>query len=171
MGVGLLLDVFEEIATKIPNIFLYLIGDFRESEASYFKSKINELKNAEKIKVTGYMDHSQVLNFVRHCDIMLYPSLSDGCPNKVLESMFMKKAIIGSNSGGISDILENDKDGILIHPYDKTTWVNKIFDLSNNPEMRTQLGLNAYKKVTTKFIKKNTLNDWINLYRSIGICI
>ena len=48
------------------------------------------------------------------CDIFLFPSVWDGLPNALLEAMAMKKLVIGSQAGGIPDVIKHGENGVLI---------------------------------------------------------
>lgn len=64
------------------------------------------LYEAENIHFLGRMDNP--ISALMSCDLLVVPSLADSCPNTVMEALFVGVPVIGSNAGGIPDILRND---------------------------------------------------------------
>jgi colanic acid/amylovoran biosynthesis glycosyltransferase len=88
------------------------------SDEEALKFYCNRLEIESHVKLLGGLDHSQVLGEIRKCNIFLSSSLSEGISNAVLEAMAMKVPVVSTNVGGMSEVVINEKTGILVKPYD-----------------------------------------------------
>jgi len=73
-------------------------------------------------------------------EVFVHPPLRDNIPNAVLEAMACGKAILATPVGGILEILEDGKNGVIVNVNDATTLAEKIQELLINAEKRTSLG-------------------------------
>ena len=63
------------------------------------------------------------IKILKDCDLLAVPSLADSCPNTVMEALYTNVPVIGSRTGGIPEILEDDE--ALFSP-DWESLVNRI---------------------------------------------
>lgn len=77
-------------------------------------------ENSEIISFTNleFLDRFELLPFYAACDFCVIPSFYDGMPNVLLESAALGIPSISSNTGGMRDILENEKTAILFNSGD-----------------------------------------------------
>jgi glycosyltransferase involved in cell wall biosynthesis len=170
MGIDILLNSFKEVNSRYPKTHLFLIGDYRESEKSYFKMLIEESPAKDFITLTGIQEHNKVAELISDCDIMVYPSISEGCPNKILEGMFAKKAIVASDVDGINDLIINNENGLLVPFSDIDKFTSKIIELIDSPQKRIALGNSAYQRIINLFTKEISLENWLKVYSEV-LCI
>lgn len=82
------------------------------------KQRIYELKLSDKILLVGRVTHSDIPLFLNACDIFVLPSLSEGFPTVIPEAMACGKPVVGTNVGGIPEIITNQDVGLLVNPRD-----------------------------------------------------
>jgi len=70
-----------------------------------------------------------LLSLIRGSDLLIQPSLEEGMSSTLLEAMACGTCILGSNIEGISEIVENNKNGLLVEPNNSDELLNKILDL------------------------------------------
>jgi glycosyltransferase involved in cell wall biosynthesis len=75
----------------------------------------------------------------------------DGIPNTLLEAMAVGLPIITTSAGGIHELVENNRDGLLYQPHDVEGIASGITELLRNPHKRSQLGSAASRKVVEQF--------------------
>lgn len=117
---------------------------------------------SERISFLGFKDN--VHEYISQLDIFVMPSLHEGLPYALLEAMCLRVPIIASNVGGISEILENNTDSILIEPSDPEMIANAIRALVENKDMGKRLQENAFKKVTENFMIGKMVNEYLGVY-------
>ena len=84
-------------------------------------------------------------------DLFLFPSLWEGFPAALLETMAMKKPVIASAVGGVPEIVEPNRTGLLIPPQDPKALADAIICLLNNPEIAKKMGQSGYERVQQYF--------------------
>lgn len=166
MGLDYLLSAFEKIASK-RNASLMLGGPFRTLEASYYTRLVDSHPFSHRIFRIGTIPHEKMLSYLTCCDIVAYPSVSDSCPNKVLEAMLAGRAVVASNRGGIPDLIDDGKEGILVPPKEIDSITSAIEQLLDNPELRSKLGHNSRIRALEQFTPDYEQGEWIKVYKKI----
>lgn len=147
---------------------LLLAGDYfkkedRELHLQYFR----KYGLSERVVITGKIPHERVADYLQLFDILVFPSLSsEGCPLSMLEGMAMKKAIIGSRTGAIPEIIRDHENGILVTPGSATEVRRAIIELIENPRLREKLAINAAKTVKRMSPEKEA-GEWMGVYERI----
>src|SRR5690606_4637770 len=88
-------------------------------------------------------------------------------PNVCLEAMAAGRAVIGSNAGGMSDMIEDEKHGILCNPNNSDDLAQKIIYFIENPNQRYEKGLSARKKILEAYNQKVIYDKTISFYKDI----
>ncbi len=84
-------------------------------------------------------------------DVFLLPSTWEGFPKSILEAMAMQKPVVASNVGGIPEIVEHQKTGIIIPPQDSNALTEAVIELLHSPERASQMGQFGYQRVKEHF--------------------
>jgi glycosyltransferase involved in cell wall biosynthesis len=71
-------------------------------------------------------------------------------PFSVIEAMYLKKAIVGANIGGIPELILNEKTGLLFEPFNAEDLREKIVRLWNNDEMKKEMGEKAFEFISNQ---------------------
>jgi len=150
------------ISQKLTDdIHLIILGTGPEEE------KINDLvKNHNNIHFFGYQNKNQTISLIRGSDILIQPSLQEGISSTILEAMACKTAIIASDVGGNSELIENNVNGIIIKPDNIDSFVEQIINLFDNETLRQLLVDNALKTVE-KYDWNKVGSLYLNVYESI----
>jgi glycosyltransferase involved in cell wall biosynthesis len=109
-----LVYAFKILARILPNIKFILIG------SGSLHDKIIQIVNDDpllksRIEVRKYISHNEMPVYLNKIKIFIFPSLSDGLPNTLLESMASGNIIIASPVGGIPDVISNGINGFLLY--------------------------------------------------------
>jgi glycosyltransferase involved in cell wall biosynthesis len=114
-GLQYLLQALREVRQNRPACLL-VIGEVRPSEVVRVMQTIGSGSLEDhRILVTGQLPTPADVN--RHlqlCDVYLQPSLWDGMPNALLEAMAAGCGCIGSDAGGIPEIITSELDGLIL---------------------------------------------------------
>jgi len=98
----------------------------------------------------GEKDSAQVKEVLASSDILVNPSYGEGLPTSVLEAGAMGLAVVASDVGGTSEIIDDGKNGFLVHPGNVKELREKI-KLLMNASLREKFGKSLQKKVREKF--------------------
>lgn len=158
-GIFTLLEAFKGLKDKK----LLIAGDGPDLEK--IKEYLNKNKMKENVKLLGYIDSDKVKEYVRKSRFIIVPSIwYENCPYSVLETLAIGKPIIGSNLGGIPELVKNNESG-LIYTYNKPKELQeKMKTLFENKELADELGKNAKQIAKKEYSKESYYNKIINIY-------
>lgn len=133
-----LLDSFKEIHRKYQQSELWLLGD------GYLKNEI--LSYIEKNNIIGvklYGNVTNIYDYLIKSDMFLLTSIYEGHPLCLLEALSVGLPIVSTNVGGVSDIITNNYNGILVSPKNVREIVTKSETLLENTGLQKTISLNA----------------------------
>jgi glycosyltransferase involved in cell wall biosynthesis len=103
-----LLEALRQVQASRPACLL-IIGEVRPSEAPQWNAE------EQRILITGHLKEPAEVNaHLQLCDVYLQPSLWDGMPNALLEAMAAGCGCIGSDAGGIPEVITPGVNGIVL---------------------------------------------------------
>ncbi len=132
---------------NIDDVIFYVIGDGK---------LMNELvKYTEKKGVSGMVHfagyRSQVVPYLKGCNMFLLTSLYEGMPNAAMEAMAYGKPVIMTNVNGAEELTDNGKYAILVPPEDPTAIAGSVKKILENDYDCLQLTENAKSFVRNNF--------------------
>ena len=149
--------IFNALIEKNPKAKLILIGkdvsDIISGSASTWQM-MQDLFSEEALKNVTYLGsvpYTEIQEQIEKASVCVFPSFAEALPVSWLEAMAMQKAVVASNVGWSSEIIQDGVEGFLVHPTNHDEYANKISELLNNTELQKQFGIAARKKITDKF--------------------
>ena len=161
-GHHLLLSSWKKIQEKIPNSYLYIVGNGNKEYSNKLKNFIKKEKlNCKKIIWINYSNN--ITNILKKISLVVVPSIKfESFGRIVVEAMALKKPVITSNFGGLKEVNINNKTGYVINVNNTNLLSNKIINLLNNKNKRNSLGYSGYKifknNFTSNIMSKNYYN-------------
>ncbi len=134
-GLKYLLEAFSKVAGKKDNARLVIAGE--GPERKNLEKLIKNLKIDNKVVLTGIQN--EITRLLNSADLFVLPSVREPFGLTLLEAMEAGIPVIGSNTGGIPEIIENNKTGLLVEPRDVQGLADKIIELMDNPPLRRKL--------------------------------
>ena len=162
-GLDFLLRAVEQVS-RIRPVVLLLGGTFSGKEAHYYETLLASLETHTRVIRLGHIEHSHVLNYMHLCDVLVYPSIADASPNKILEAMYAKVPIVSTLVGGIPELVRDGKEALLVPPRTVEPLAEAICKLLDDPPLREQLTSRAFERVTTEFSVTNERPQWVKVY-------
>ncbi|MFK8181826.1 MAG: glycosyltransferase [Phormidesmis sp.] len=152
-GQRFLLQALSDVRAQRPACLL-IMGELRpESQVLLQQFSSAHPDTGARVIVTSHLDTpAQVAEHLRLCDVYLQPSLWDGMPNALLEAMACGCGCIGSDAGGISEVIEHGVTGFIVarshlHRLGEAT----LEYLKLAPHQRAEIGHNASEQIATRF--------------------
>ncbi|XOB42182.1 MAG: glycosyltransferase family 4 protein [Candidatus Nealsonbacteria bacterium] len=130
----LLNDKFQSSNVKYK---LLIVGD--GSERKNLENLTEKLNLQDKIRFLGQIPNEKIPEYLSVADCFVLPSLREGFGIVVLEAMASKLPVIATKIGGLLDLIENEKTGILVQPKNPEQISKALFKLYSQPEMNQQL--------------------------------
>jgi len=100
-------------------------------------------------------------------DIFVLPSLEEGLPNALLEAMACGCAVVASRVGGVPEIVEHERSGLLVEPGSPTALADAMVRLAKDGALRLRLGREAVRRVRERFDIVRTVERHADLYRAL----
>ena len=126
-------------AKKIANSNYYLVVVGDGPQFKKLKKKVEE-ENIRDVIFTG--SRNDVENILPSADVLVLPSFSESFGLVLIEALACGKPVIGSNVGGITEIITDDV-GLLVNPKKISSIARAIDKMVNDEEFRNALSLNA----------------------------
>lgn len=150
-----------DAVSKIRNIIFIIIGEGERRKE--LEEQIIKLGLSNKVFLLGHIDSAQIL--LKAFDIFLLSSITEALPYVLLEAGYASLPTIGTKVGGIDEIIEDEKTGIIVEPKNSEEIKSAIEDLIRNPEKSRLLGNLLKERVSSNFSQKTMLERTFALYR------
>lgn len=139
-----------------------IIGDGKLKDT--LMDKVKALGLEERVEFCGYL--SNVTKELEEIDVVIIPSKNDAFPYVALESLAMGKVIIGTNVGGIPEIVSNEETGLIIEYGNNYELSNALERVVNDKDFANKLSQTARASYLDKFTFKKMFDKIISIYNS-----
>ncbi len=165
-GLELGLKSFEKIKDITGGKFI-IVGN---SDLNIIKKLIvhNNLSiDLEKdIEIKGFLEPVEILNCYNDCFCLLHPSLIDNSPNSICEAQVAGLPVVATNVGGVSSLIENNVNGILVD-HDTELIASKIIELFQDEPLRRKISINSVSVARERHNPQKIIAQTINTYKEI----
>ncbi len=169
-GIDLLIDSYRNTLKKNRDTRLLLVGDGPERVALYKKAEENGLLG--HVIFTGKVPHEDVKRYYSVIDFLIYPRKSIRLtelvtPLKPLEAMAMGKIVVGSDVGGIRELITPDKDGLLFRAGDADELSRLLIDLALNNKDLKRISMTARETVEHQHKWESAVKKYLPIYEHL----
>jgi len=142
------------------NVIFIIIGDGEQRQA--LESEIKKLNLTENFYLVGRKN--EVEQYLKAFDIYTCSSVKEGFPYSILGAMQAGQPIVSTNVGGIPEMIENEKSGLLVEPAEPKQLAASIIKLIENRNLADQLGRQAQIEVNQKFSLEKMVKETKKIY-------
>ncbi len=143
------IKVFETIIQKYPNASLCMVGPDRDGSLESTKALAKEAGLENRVIFTGGLPKEEWIALAKDYDIFINTTNFDNLPVSIVEAMALGFPIVSTNVGGLSYLIEDGVDGLMVDKNDDKAMIAKIEELLENPNLCKTLSVNARKKADT----------------------
>lgn len=136
-----------------------LIGE--GSLRSLFESEVKKNKLCNGITFLGEKPTNEVALWFGACDVFCLPSIREGCPSVILESLASGRPVVASNVGGIPELV-NAKNGRLFNRGDVKGLANFL-----NEVLNIQWNSNAIRNTIKEHSWENVADNYFGIYKDV----
>jgi len=141
-GQSFFIDVAKRLLQDYNNVSFVLVGDAFKGKEYLMEDLLKESKDPllkGKLHIKGFT--RDTVSVYNNLDIFVLPSIKpDSLPTVVLEAMSCSLPIVANVTGGVSEMVEDNKNGFLIYNIDVNTMVEKLRSLIENKGLRDSFG-------------------------------
>jgi len=160
--------------SKIENsIKVFIIGDGEDkTKLLELSQELNLSISTLDIKNKNALIHftswrSDMSKVYAGLDIVALTSLNEGTPVTLIEAQAANKPVVSTNVGGVRDVVQEGKTGLLSDSGDLDAFSENLIKLIENKDLRKSMGAVGYKNVSSKFSYKRLVTDVKSLYNEL----
>ncbi|MEZ4972128.1 MAG: glycosyltransferase [Cyclobacteriaceae bacterium] len=157
-----LLRIMKSLIMDDPGLQLLLVGD--GPLFNHIVKLAAELGIEKNVKFLGY--RQDVLPLIVQARVLLLPSLIEGLPAVVLEAMFLKVPVVAYDVGGISELIDHDKTGLLVTRGDEIQFKISVQKALHDVNADGMLQA-AFDKVTHNFDNSKLADRFITVFEEL----
>lgn len=160
-GTRYLIEAVKDLLPEHKDLKLVFVGD------GDGRVKIEELTKTIKssVRITGYKN--EVYTSMSAADVLVLPSLCEGCPGVVLEASACGTPVVASRVGAVPELIEDGKTGFIISPRSISEIKQALVRLMENPSLKQRMGRQARARMVKEFTWDATCKKLEVFYREV----
>ncbi|MGR6837141.1 glycosyltransferase family 4 protein [Syntrophomonas erecta] len=151
-----------QVLDRYPGVQFLIIGE--GPERGNITRLVNELGLNERVRMPGY--YTPIEDIYGVSDLLCVPSIMEGLGLVILEAMYFRVPVVASAIGGILEIIEDGKDGILVPPRDPSALAGAILALLKDEQRAERLKDGGQEKIKN-FTLKNMAQQVEQIYAEL----
>jgi glycosyltransferase involved in cell wall biosynthesis len=163
-GFDILIRSVAFMLRSYPDIKLILAGD--GPERRNLEILIKKLGIEESVLMYGLRDRKDIQQLLASCKFLVVPSRREAFGIVILEAMAARRAVIAMEVGGVSDLIKQGENGILIKNHDPNDLAEAMTYLLEHPEIADALGKRGRSNVIERFDWKIIADKYIAAFQS-----
>lgn len=154
-GKQFIVDILRRLS-RFGNIGFYLSGDIPED----LREKIRSISGDLRIFAPGHLGYSDNIAVVKACSIVASPTLVESFGMAMLEGMFCSLPVVAFNVGGVGDVVEHERNGVLVQPGNIESFIGAVEMLIKDRPLRKSMGRYALEASQRKFSQHALLRQY-----------
>ena len=163
-GINELIEAFKLINKQQINSKLLLVGPLETELDPLKKETLTIIKTNKNIISVGYQQ--DVRTYFAIANVLTFPSYREGLPNVVLQAGAMNLPSIVTNINGCNEIIEHNKNGLIINAKDEVTLLTAMQKLLTNKTLREELKQNSRKNIIKRYKQQVVWNAILEEYNA-----
>lgn len=157
-GFETLVTLMPKLVKQFPDLKLLIVGS--GPDESKLESIIGKKKMHDHVILVGALDHNTLLRYLKAADVFVLNTFYEGFSHQLLEVMALGTPIVTTNVGGNPEIIEHEKNGIMVSYNDTNALSYGVAKLLNDKAYAQKLSKQAKLRVK-QFPQKNMLSKLI----------
>lgn len=146
-----------------------IIGVRNDSKtAQLLKKKLHIDYSSLNIHLLGIKDTDEIIDLLLETRFYVHTSYIDNSPNSLCEAQYLGVPVIATNVGGISSLIKDEDDGILVPANDPYFLASKIVQINMNSLLLSRISAKAKENAHRRHLKENILNQVIQAYKHLS---
>ena len=162
-GHALLLDCLPDVIARHPEVRVLFFG--RGPLERALRRQIAERSLGNRVQLTGF--RHDLAELLPGLDLLVHPALREGLGVAVLEAMSAGVPVVASDAGGISDIVEHERNGLLFAAGDSGGLRHGVLRLLGDEALRQSLALAGRERVETEFSIRRMSRRYAEVYNRV----
>ncbi|MFL5465907.1 MAG: glycosyltransferase [Gemmatimonadaceae bacterium] len=144
---------------------LDVVGDGPNRDA--LKRLAQELGLGPRIQWHGNLSQSRLPAFYQQASAVVLPSVDEGLGLVAVESLLCETPVVAFDSGGLRDVVQNEKTGLLVKAGDRAALARALDDLLTRDEKGRDLGRAGRLYALSAFAPESAARRYAEIYRQV----
>ncbi len=159
-GLIYMIEAISLLKKECPHIHYMILGDGEDREK--LKKIISGKRLGKTVLMPGFVDNAP--NYLKAFDLFVLPSITEALGLVILEAGQAELPVIATSVGGIPEIIDDMRTGILVRPRQPIELKRALLFLIQNKDRAEEFGKNLARKVETDFSLKDMVKKTVALY-------
>ncbi|MBI2653351.1 glycosyltransferase family 4 protein [Candidatus Woesearchaeota archaeon] len=169
-GIEYLIKAMQEVVSKIKNAKLLIIGNGEHRKN--LEKLAAGLNLTNSVEFLGFKSHKELADYYNLADVFVLPSVTSKIGTEafglvLVEAMASGTCVIGSSSGGIKDIINNGKNGLIFQEKNSKELTDKIIKMLTNEKLRNRLSRNGLKFARQNYDWEIISKKFLDIYNKL----
>ena len=162
-----LVKALPELCEAIPNLKLLIIGRFHRSETYVKRIRKFILENGLEKRTRWIGIRENVQDFYSIMDVCVVPSLEEPLGLVAIESHLAGTPVVAANVGGLPEIIEHERTGLLVPPRDPQAIAKAILRIKTERPLQNRIINCGHRRSSHRFSTENLTTQVENVYRRL----
>jgi glycosyltransferase involved in cell wall biosynthesis len=164
-NISFLLQSFAGVSQALDHVHLLIIGGGQKQIEEETKQLAAELNLNQRVRFTGFIPYEKLPSYLAMCDAFATASVTEVHPLSVIEGMATGLPVIGIDSPGVGDTIEDGTTGFLA-AQDLASFTAKLTRLCLDASLRKQMG-DAARQASTRYAIEWTTKTMLEQYERL----
>jgi len=164
-GINYLLQAMSRITKYFPKAKLIIVGTGPLKH--YFRDLSKRLGLQNSVMFLGYVSDERIRELLVSANVVVVPSIFEGCPLVLLEAMAAGKPVVASAVQGISEVVKHELSGLLVKPGNTHEIEDAIIRLLKEKKFANRLGENAKEAIREDYSWKKIARRTLEAYEKL----
>jgi L-malate glycosyltransferase len=159
-----LIEAARLVVREIPETRFVIFGegDLRDQ----LERQVREHRLEKHVLLPGF--RMDVLGCIKGLDLFVMSSVTEGLGTSLLDAMACSRASVATRAGGIPEIVEEGRTGVLVEPRDHSAMAREIVHLLKDDGLRQRMGEAARARVAERFTVERMVEGTAAVYESVA---
>ncbi len=163
-GQRYLIEAAHLVVQKIPDARFVIFGEGELRE--HLEHLVREHHLEKHVLLPGF--RTDILGCIKGLDLFVMSSVTEGLGTSLLDAMACRKAIVATRAGGIPEVVDDRKTGLLVEPRNARQLADAIMRLLQDAGLRSGMAAAGYERVRTRFTVERMVAETARLYQRLS---
>jgi len=149
-GIDFAIKAMPQIIRAVPNAYYVVVGQGWDRRR--LENLANSLGVGDHVRFVGSVPDEQLAIYYRECELFLLPSRKEGFGIVFLEAMHYGKPCIGAAAGGIPEVVDHERTGLLVPFGDADAIATSAIRLLSDKQERERMGRCGKQRLENEFL-------------------
>jgi len=150
-------ELFLDVVERLPHLNFVMAGGGELDEK--IRADVESRGLGDRVTLVGSLDHKSALEFISNLDVLVMTPRWEGLPLLPLEAMFMKVPVVSTAVGGIPEVIEHGKTGMLSESENADELADHVSKILDDYQLRESIVENAFDCAYAKFSQDAMLDQ------------